>query len=128
MTPRAPGSSAELAPALLYKYESPFLSNSLPHQHQHQHQKSKASTLFPALHFTFIIMQFFLKNIALFSLLAIMVSATSKFANTCRNIEGYGSALTAECQEYENGQLRETSIDLNRCLKNNKGSLKCGSK
>ncbi|KAJ6120088.1 hypothetical protein N7523_004368 [Penicillium sp. IBT 18751x] len=72
-------------------------------------------------------MQFFLKNIALFSLLAIVVSAASKFANTCRSIEGYGSELTAECQESENGQLRETSIDLNRCLKNHKGSLQCGS-
>lgn len=73
-------------------------------------------------------MQFFLKNIALFSLLAIAVSATSKFASTCQSIEGYGSELIAECQETENGQLRETSIDLNRCLKNSKGSLKCGSK
>ncbi|OQD68710.1 hypothetical protein PENDEC_c032G03893 [Penicillium decumbens] len=72
-------------------------------------------------------MQFFLKNVALFSLFAIMVSATSKFANTCREIQSYGSELRAECQEFENGQLRPTSIDLNRCLKNNKGSLKCGS-
>jgi len=69
-------------------------------------------------------MQFFLKNVALFSLFAIMVSATSKFANTCREIQSYGSELRAECQEFENGQLRPTSIDLNRCLKNNKGSLK----
>jgi hypothetical protein len=73
-------------------------------------------------------MQFFLKNIALFSFLAIMVSAASKFANTCRDIEGYGSELRADCQEFENGQLRPTAIDLNRCLKNHKGTLKCGSK
>ncbi|KAJ5218510.1 uncharacterized protein N7498_000609 [Penicillium cinerascens] len=72
-------------------------------------------------------MQFFLKNVALFSLFAIMVSATSKFADSCREIEGYGSELQAECQEYENGQLRPTTINLNRCLKNHKGSLRCGS-
>ncbi|KAJ5219741.1 hypothetical protein N7468_008945 [Penicillium chermesinum] len=69
----------------------------------------------------------FLKSFGLLSLFAIAVSAgPSKFAQSCRDIEGFGSTLRAECQEYENGETRPSTIDLNRCIKNSKGSLKCG--
>lgn len=67
----------------------------------------------------------FLKTFGIISFFAVAVSAgASKFANTCHEIEGYGSTLRAECQEFENGQTRPSTLDLNRCLKNNKGGLK----
>lgn len=70
------------------------------------------------------IMQFTLKNIALISLFAIAVSGASKFADTCQNIESYGSMIRAECRENETGQFQTSQLDLNRCVKNSKGSLK----
>lgn len=69
-------------------------------------------------------MQFAFKNLALISLFAIAVSSASKFADTCQNIESSGSMVRAECRENENGQLRMSQLDLNRCVINSKGSLK----
>ncbi|KAJ6115176.1 hypothetical protein N7486_000954 [Penicillium sp. IBT 16267x] len=70
-------------------------------------------------------MQFSLKSLGMISLFVLAVSG-SKFANTCENIESFGITLSADCREYENGNMVQSSIDLNRCIKNNKGSLKCG--
>lgn len=72
-------------------------------------------------------MQFVLNKLALFALFAIAVSGASKFADTCQNIESSGSMIQAECQERENGQLQMSQLDLNRCIKNSKGSLKVSS-
>ena len=72
---------------------------------------------------TLAIMQFAFKNLALISLFVIAVSGASKFADTCQNIEASGSMIRAECRENENGQLRMSQLDLNRCIKNSKGSL-----
>ncbi|KAJ5160363.1 uncharacterized protein N7482_007367 [Penicillium canariense] len=73
-------------------------------------------------------MHFALKDLALLSLFALAVSGASKFANTCENIESSGTMIQAECQEYENGQSRLSSLDLNHCIRNQNGSLKCGKK
>ncbi|KAJ5241845.1 uncharacterized protein N7469_000172 [Penicillium citrinum] len=54
------------------------------------------------------------------------VSGASKFADTCQNIEGRGTQIRADCRENEHGQYRTSTLDLNRCIKNNKGGLKCG--
>ncbi|KAJ5548595.1 hypothetical protein N7513_005829 [Penicillium frequentans] len=70
-------------------------------------------------------MQFSLKSLGMMSLFVLAVSG-SKFANTCENIESFGTTLSADCREYEQGTMTQSSIDLNRCVKNNKGSLKCG--
>lgn len=69
-------------------------------------------------------MQFALKNLALLTLFVIAVSGASKFADTCQNLESSGSMIRGECEENENGQLRMSQLDLNRCVKNSKGSLK----
>ena len=67
----------------------------------------------------------FLKTLGMISLFAIAVSAgPGKFANTCREVEGYGSSLRAECREHEDGEMRQSTIDINRCIKNHRGSLK----
>ncbi|KAJ5975111.1 hypothetical protein N7481_008818 [Penicillium waksmanii] len=71
-------------------------------------------------------MQFFMKCLALLPLLTVAVSGASKFADTCQNIEGRGTQIRADCRENEHGQYRTSTLDLNRCLKNNKGNLKCG--
>lgn len=66
----------------------------------------------------------FLMNFGLLALFAVVVSAgASKFADTCNNINGSGTTLRADCREYKNGQFRSTTLDLNRCIKNNKGGL-----
>ncbi|KAJ5999251.1 hypothetical protein N7451_007061 [Penicillium sp. IBT 35674x] len=70
-------------------------------------------------------MQFSLKSLGMISLFVMAVSG-SKFANTCENIESFGTTLSADCRESEQGNMIQSSIDLNRCIKNNKGSLKCG--
>jgi hypothetical protein len=69
-------------------------------------------------------MHFAFKDLALLSLFAITVSGASKFVDTCQNIESSGSMVRAECRENENGQMRMSQLDLNRCIKNSKGSLK----
>ncbi|KAJ5950108.1 hypothetical protein N7454_001692, partial [Penicillium verhagenii] len=71
-------------------------------------------------------MQFSLKSLGMVSLFVMAVSGASKFATTCENIETFGTTLQADCQEFEHGTLAPANIDLNRCLKNNKGSLACG--
>ncbi|KAJ5724823.1 hypothetical protein N7493_006551 [Penicillium malachiteum] len=71
-------------------------------------------------------MQFSLKSLGMLSLFVIAVSGASKFAETCENIEAYGSTLRADCRVNENGELQPSTLDLNRCIKNGKGSLKCG--
>jgi hypothetical protein len=73
-------------------------------------------------------MQFFMKCLALLPLLTVAVSGASKFADTCQNIEGRGTQIRADCRENEHGQYRTSTLDLNRCLKNGKGDLKCGKK
>lgn len=72
-------------------------------------------------------MQLSLKNLGLLALFAVAASASSKFANTCENIGGFGSMLSAECREYENGQFRPSMINLNRCIKNHRGALQVSS-
>ena len=52
------------------------------------------------------------------------LAGPSKFADTCQDIDGNGTALRAQCQERENGRLKSSTLDLNRCIKNNKGKLK----
>ncbi|KAJ5110655.1 hypothetical protein N7532_001190 [Penicillium argentinense] len=71
-------------------------------------------------------MHFFMTCIALLPLFTMAVSGASKFANTCQNIESNGNAIRADCRENENGQYRTSTLDLNRCIKNKKGGLKCG--
>ncbi|KAJ5261417.1 hypothetical protein N7478_012012 [Penicillium angulare] len=71
-------------------------------------------------------MQFSIKTIGLISLYAMTVSAASKFAQTCENVETFGNTLRASCREFENGELRPSTLNLNECIKNGKGSLKCG--
>jgi hypothetical protein len=51
-------------------------------------------------------------------------AGSSKFADTCQNVDGEGTTLRAECRVSHDGELRTSSIDLNRCLKNDKGKLK----
>ncbi|KAJ5121661.1 uncharacterized protein N7515_009622 [Penicillium bovifimosum] len=68
----------------------------------------------------------FLKALGLLPFVAMALAGPSKFANTCRNIDGDGTTLRAQCQERKDGQLRFSNIDLNRCIKNDKGKLKCG--
>ncbi|KAJ5772001.1 hypothetical protein N7520_002530 [Penicillium odoratum] len=70
-------------------------------------------------------MHFSLKSLGMISLFVIAVSA-SNFAQTCENIESFGTTLQADCRENENGSLAPSSMDLNQCIKNNKGSLSCG--
>ncbi|KAJ5698579.1 hypothetical protein N7462_000584 [Penicillium macrosclerotiorum] len=66
----------------------------------------------------------FFQNFAILSIFTVAVSGASKFADTCENIEGSGTMIRAECQDRENGQLQISELDLNRCIKNSKGSLK----
>ncbi|KAJ6184162.1 hypothetical protein N7519_005463 [Penicillium mononematosum] len=68
----------------------------------------------------------FLKALGLLPFVAMALAGPSKFADTCQDIDGEGTTLRAQCQERENGQLRWSTLDLNRCIKNNKGNLKCG--
>ncbi|CAI7609067.1 unnamed protein product [Penicillium palitans] len=71
----------------------------------------------------------FLKALGLIPFIAAMALAgSSKFADTCQDIDGDGTTLRAQCQERENGQLKSSTLDLNRCIKNNKGKLECGKK
>lgn len=66
----------------------------------------------------------FLKALGLIPFIAAMTLAgSSKFADTCQDIDGDGTTLRAQCQERENGQLKSSTLDLNRCIKNNKGKL-----
>ncbi|KAJ5616943.1 hypothetical protein N7537_002057 [Penicillium hordei] len=68
----------------------------------------------------------FLKALGLLPFVAMALAGPSKFADTCQDIDGDGTTLRAQCQERENGQLNPSTLDLNRCIKNNKGKLKCG--
>ncbi|KAJ5990514.1 hypothetical protein N7499_011062 [Penicillium canescens] len=68
----------------------------------------------------------FLKALGLLPFVAMAFAGSSKFADTCQNVDGEGTTLRAECRVSHDGQLRTSSIDLNRCLKNDKGKLKCG--
>ena len=77
--------------------------------------------------FPIVTMQFAINKIVMLALFAITVSGASKFADTCQNVESSGSMIRAECQEHENGQLQMSQLDLNRCIKNSKGSLKVRS-
>jgi hypothetical protein len=54
----------------------------------------------------------------------VALAGSSKFANTCQYIDGEGTTLHAQCQERKNGQLILSALDLNRCIKNDKGKLK----
>lgn len=67
---------------------------------------------------------FFLKALGLLPFIAMALAGSSKFADTCQDIDGDGTTLRAQCQERENGQLKSSTLDLNRCIKNNKGKLK----
>lgn len=69
-------------------------------------------------------MQLSLKTVGLISLYVMAVSGASKFAQTCENIESFGNTLRADCREFENGELRPSTLNLNECIKNGKGSLK----
>lgn len=66
-------------------------------------------------------MQFSLGMISLF---VIAASAASKFAQSCEDIQVYGNELRASCRVDKFGELRQTSLNLNRCIKNGKGNLK----
>lgn len=66
----------------------------------------------------------FLKALGLVPLVAVALAGPSKFADTCQDIDGEGTTLRAQCRERENGQLKFSTIDLNRCVKNDKGNLK----
>ncbi|CAG8335068.1 unnamed protein product [Penicillium salamii] len=68
----------------------------------------------------------FSKTLGLLPFVAMALAGASKFANTCQDIDGEGTTLHAQCRDRENGQLQSTALDLNRCLKNDKGKLKCG--
>ena len=69
-------------------------------------------------------MQFFTSFGLLSIFAAVVAGGASKFADTCQNINGRGTTLRADCREFENGQIRSSTLDLNRCLKNKKGGLK----
>ncbi|KAJ5908944.1 hypothetical protein N7495_001626 [Penicillium taxi] len=69
-------------------------------------------------------MYFSLKTLGLIFIFAIVTSASSKFASSCENINGFGTILHADCQVTEDGTLQQTTLDLNRCLRNSKGKLK----
>jgi hypothetical protein len=66
----------------------------------------------------------FLKALGLLPFVAMALAGSSKFANTCQDIDGDGTTLRARCQERKDGQLRFSTLDLNRCIKNDKGKLK----
>ncbi|KAJ5558886.1 hypothetical protein N7535_009241 [Penicillium sp. DV-2018c] len=68
----------------------------------------------------------FFKALGLLPFVAMALAGPSKFANTCRDIDGEGTTLRAQCQERKDGQYRFSTVDLNRCIKNDKGTLKCG--
>ncbi|KAJ5327218.1 hypothetical protein N7541_009970 [Penicillium brevicompactum] len=68
----------------------------------------------------------FLKAFGLLPFVAMALAGSSKFADTCQDIDGEGTTLHAQCQERKDGQLQSSTLDLNRCLKNDKGKLKCG--
>ncbi|KAJ6139196.1 hypothetical protein N7471_005682 [Penicillium samsonianum] len=68
----------------------------------------------------------FLKALGLLPFVAMALAGSSKFADTCQDVDGDGTTLRAQCHESENGQLKSSTLDLNRCIKNNKGKLKCG--
>lgn len=91
-------------------------------------QQASSNTSSTKLIFYIFIMQFFMKCLALLPLFTMAVSGASKFADTCQNIEGRGTQIRADCRENEHGQYRTSTLDLNRCIKNNKGGLKCGKK
>jgi hypothetical protein len=65
-----------------------------------------------------------LKALGLLPFVAMALAGSSKFANTCQDIDGEGTTLHAQCQEREDGQLQSSTLDLNRCIKNDKGTLK----
>jgi len=66
----------------------------------------------------------FLKALGLLPFVAMALAGSSKFANTCQDIDGEGTTLHAQCRDRENGQLQSSTLDLNRCIKNDKGKLK----
>jgi hypothetical protein len=70
------------------------------------------------------IIMLFLKALGLLPFVAMAFAGSSKFADTCENIDGEGTTLRGNCRVSHDGQLRTSSIDLNRCLKNDKGKLK----
>ena len=70
------------------------------------------------------IIMLFLKALGLLPFVAMAFAGSSKFADTCQNVDGEGTTLRAECRVSQDGELRTSSIDLNRCLKNDKGKLK----
>jgi hypothetical protein len=70
------------------------------------------------------IIMLFLKALGLLPFVAMAFAGSSKFADTCQNVDGEGTTLRAECRVSHDGQLQTSSIDLNRCLKNDKGQLK----
>lgn len=65
-----------------------------------------------------------LKTLGLIPFVAMALAGSSKFADTCQDIDGEGTTLHAQCRERENGQLKTSTLDLNRCIKNDKGKLK----
>lgn len=66
----------------------------------------------------------FLKAFGLLPFVAMALAGSSKFADTCQDIDGEGTTLRAQCQERKDGQLQSSTLDLNRCIKNDKGKLK----
>ncbi|KAJ5591615.1 uncharacterized protein N7459_001984 [Penicillium hispanicum] len=106
------------------------LESTLQYKYHNLTQLARLSATRPSAYkspsFLSTIMQFFTKTLGLLSIFAVLVSGASKFANTCQNIDGSGTTLRAECPEHENGPMRSTTLDLNRCIKNSKGGLKCG--
>lgn len=66
----------------------------------------------------------FLKNLGLLAFFAVAASASDGFARTCENIESFGSMIRAECREYHTGRIQPSMMNLNRCIKNDQGTLK----
>lgn len=65
-----------------------------------------------------------LKAFGLLPFVAIALAGPSKFADTCQDIDGEGNMLHAQCRGRENGQLHSSTLDLNRCIRNDNGRLK----
>lgn len=65
-----------------------------------------------------------LKAFGLLPFVAMALASPSKFADTCQDIDGEGTTLHAQCRERENGVLQSSTLDLNRCIRNDNGKLK----